>query len=224
MSNNRKLVMSAALALSLIGSGCVARAHVGAIVRGPDIVFHEPPPLVAIEPGIWVVEDYPTTVYYYDDSYWYYDDRSWYRRSHWDGAWVSAEVHVVPIVVAHRDHHRYVHYRRPAGVTVWHEPKVHARARAEVRAEVRERPRAEVRERPRAEVRKRPRAEIGPRPRGDDRVRVRGDDVSKPPPPRPRAAPPRHHYRAPRPEADRKQGSSKGDAHGSKPKATRKGH
>jgi hypothetical protein len=220
-SAKRKLFVLAAVAC-LLGSGCVARARAGAVVTGPAIEFYEPPPLVAVDAGVWVVEDYPVTVYYHDDAYWYYEGGVWYRRARWDGVWVTADVNVVPTIIVQRDHRRYVHYHRPGRTHVWREPpRGHVRGGAGVRArtridtrplprpggEVRARGRVEVRTpgvrvekrpRPRVDVPRRPPREVYRQRRGDERVRVRGEDRDirqRGPRVRPRRAPPHHPHR-----------------------------
>jgi hypothetical protein len=183
MSYKHKLAMSVALvATCALGTGCVARAGWGATVVAPapvaTVTFNEPPPLVQVEPDVYVVEDYPAPIYFHAGAYWYYEGGVWYERPHWDAPWIRADVRVVPTVIVHRDHHRYVHYRRPRpDVVVYREPHVYVRGRAVIRPEV------DVRVRGRADVRVHGR---------DDRVRVRGEDrrpVRRLPPPRYR----RHH-------------------------------
>jgi hypothetical protein len=108
-------------AIALIGAtaafnaGCVGRASAGAYaeVEAP-VVFVEPPTLVLIDSGVWVVRDYEYSVYYYSDFYWVYRGGVWYRSHAYDRGWATVEVDVVPSFVVHRDHRAYVHYRGSA--------------------------------------------------------------------------------------------------------------
>ncbi|HWM86762.1 MAG TPA: hypothetical protein VNO33_13010 [Kofleriaceae bacterium] len=101
----RTLSLAGALAaLSLAGSGCV----VSGSVRSRAYV--EPPNMVLIEPGVYVVADYDQPVFYNDGYYWLYRDGYWARSYTYDGGWVR--VRSVPYGVRriHRPT-RYVRYR-----------------------------------------------------------------------------------------------------------------
>jgi hypothetical protein len=106
-------------ALALIGAavvgdvGCVART--GAYVEaGPPVVFVEPPTLIEIDAGVWVVRDYDYPVYYFGSSYWVYHGDVWYRSETYDGGWARIDVDIVPTVIVRRNHSAYVHYRGSA--------------------------------------------------------------------------------------------------------------
>jgi hypothetical protein len=125
----------AVLATALLSAGCVAHAHGRAHGHAyayaeaePPVVFYEPPMLVAIDSGVWVVPRYHTTVYYVDDTYWCHEGGIWYRSSHWEGAWVAVNVSIVPRVIVHRTHSRYVHYEAAPGAEVRRAP-AHATVR-----------------------------------------------------------------------------------------------
>ena len=105
-------VMIGAAALS---AGCVAHAQAGVNAEAePPVVFTEPPTLVAVDGGVWVVRDSDYATYYVDDYYWVYRGGIWYRSHAYDGGWVVAEVGVVPTVIVHRDPAVYVHFRGEA--------------------------------------------------------------------------------------------------------------
>ena len=107
------LALVGATALSNVG--CVAHAHAGAYVEAEaPVVFVEPPTLIEIDSGVWVVRDYDYPVYYVGDAYWVYRDDVWYRSNTYDGGWARIDVNIVPSVVVHRDHSAYVHYRGAA--------------------------------------------------------------------------------------------------------------
>jgi hypothetical protein len=96
-------------------AGCVAYAHAGASadVEAP-VTFAEPPTLVAVDGGVWVVQDSDYPVYYVDDSYWVFRDGTWYRSRSYEGGWVTVEVTAIPTVIVNRHHAEYVHYRGAA--------------------------------------------------------------------------------------------------------------
>jgi hypothetical protein len=94
-------------ALALSATGCApAEVRVSAAVTTPRLVW--------IGPGIWVVEDYPWSVYYHDGFYWMYRDGLWYRSDYYSDGYVRIGIRVVPVSVVriHRPH-RYVRYRAP---------------------------------------------------------------------------------------------------------------
>lgn len=92
--------------------GCTAHAYGEA--ESPPPAFEQPPTLVEVEPGIWVVRDYDYPVYYVGDAYWVYRDGVWYRSDAYDRGFTRTDVRVVPRVIVHRDHHAYAHYRGAA--------------------------------------------------------------------------------------------------------------
>jgi hypothetical protein len=92
--------------------GCTAHAYGEA--ESPPPAFEQPPTLVEVEPGIWVVRDYDYPVYYVGDAYWVYRDGVWYRSDAYDHGFTRMDVRVVPRVIVHRNHYTYVHYRGAA--------------------------------------------------------------------------------------------------------------
>jgi hypothetical protein len=80
----------------------------------PPVVYTDPPVLVTIDPGVWVVRDSDYPVYQYNDEYWAYRDNVWYRSPSYDRGWVRSEVNVVPPTIAHRNHSEYVHFHGTA--------------------------------------------------------------------------------------------------------------
>ncbi len=89
--------------------GCVTHAYGEA--ESPPPAFEQPPTLVEVEPGVWVVRDYDYPVYYVGDAYWVYRDGVWYRSDAYDRGFTRMDVRVVPRVIVHRNHYAYVHYR-----------------------------------------------------------------------------------------------------------------
>src|SRR5262245_16565382 len=66
--------------------------------------------LALVEPGVWVVADYPHAVYFVDDAYWWWSDGVWYRSRRYDGGWVRVGLDVVPVRVRGLDHKKYRYY------------------------------------------------------------------------------------------------------------------
>jgi hypothetical protein len=98
------------------GIGCVAHAQAtGFADTEAPVVFTEPPTLVEVDgESFWVVRDCDQSVYYVDGYYWVYRGEKWHRARSYDAGWTVVEVTVVPAVIVHRDHYRYVHYHGAA--------------------------------------------------------------------------------------------------------------
>ena len=99
------------LAATVGASGCVVRAQTSARVAPP------PPPaarvsVVAVQPGVWVVEDYHQPVFFSNNVYWMWDGAYWYQTPVWGGGWNRVTVSAVPVTVRRIDRpRRYVRYR-----------------------------------------------------------------------------------------------------------------
>jgi hypothetical protein len=107
--------------LALLNAGCAAEAQTHAYVAEP-VAYYEPPPLIMVEPGIYVLRDSAIPVYYMHGSYWSYSDGIWYRAGRWRDPWVRVGIHGIPPGIAHRDHHRYVRYHGHPHSYVYREP------------------------------------------------------------------------------------------------------
>jgi hypothetical protein len=114
----RSLSLAGALvALSVAGSGCV----VSGSVRSSAYVEPEPPDMVLIEPGVYVLADYDRPVFYSHGYYWLYSDGYWLRSYSYGSGYVR--VRSVPYGVRriHRPH-RYVRYRPTARARYYRAP------------------------------------------------------------------------------------------------------
>jgi hypothetical protein len=70
------------------------------------------PALVEISPGVWIVEDYPTAVYYADGYYWRYEGGVWYRSDWYESGFARVDIGFVPrIVIGSYRPHVHVRYR-----------------------------------------------------------------------------------------------------------------
>lgn len=102
----KALILSIAISAGGIAtSGCVGSAEVA--VQTPRLVW--------VSPGIWVVEDYPHAVYYYDGFYWRVTDGVWYRSDWYTGGFLRVRVTPRAVVRVHQPR-RYRRYRPRANV------------------------------------------------------------------------------------------------------------
>ncbi len=125
------------------------------------------PDLVEAVPGVQVVADYDTPVFFNSGLYWRFNDGGWYSSSVYTGGWaLNASP---PSVIVHIDRpERFVHYRpsgyvarrQPAPQREWHPAPVRADVRVDPHAAVRVEPHAEVHVDPHAAVRVEPHAEV----------------------------------------------------------------
>lgn len=108
MNTIKPLVLAFALAAGSFagGSGCY--------VGGEVVATAETPRMVWVGDGIWVLEDWPYSVYYYDNFYWRYIDGYWYRSAWYDSGFVRVSVWPRTLVRVHRSG-SYRYYRAPRG-------------------------------------------------------------------------------------------------------------
>ena len=120
MRATKLLIGTALVTLTALGCGVRARAYpyTRAVIGydEPWIAFREPPKLVELEHGLYVVPDHYAAVYYTDACYWRYHQGVWYRATSWNSAWEPVHVDLVPGRIAYRDHLRYVRYRPESAV------------------------------------------------------------------------------------------------------------
>ena len=109
MSLLNKTLFAVVLGAATFGPACApSHVQVGATVS---------PRLALIAPGVWVLEDYPSAVYYADGYYWRYAGGVWYRSDWYEGGFAAIDVGVVPrIVITTYRPHVHVRYRAPAHV------------------------------------------------------------------------------------------------------------
>jgi len=69
------------------------------------------PPLVVVEPGVSVVQDYDEEVFYSDGYYWARQDSRWYRSHDHRRGWTYVDARRVPGPIARSPPGRYRHYR-----------------------------------------------------------------------------------------------------------------
>jgi hypothetical protein len=126
-----RFALRSLLFAGLIGlSGCIAHGHAvaGAELDAPHFVFVEPPMLVAVGPGVWVVHDYRAQIFFVGDAYWHVSGGVWYRADVYDGDWVAVSSIQVPVRIRNIDEARYVHFAGDAGAERKQAPPAHAAA------------------------------------------------------------------------------------------------
>ncbi len=90
--HTRTLVLMAAVA----STTAFAQVQVNIQVPVPTITFSAPPPLVVVQPGIQVVEDYDDEIYFTGGYYWVRRDDRWFRTRDHRGSWVVVDRRGVP--------------------------------------------------------------------------------------------------------------------------------
>jgi hypothetical protein len=102
----KKLICLAAALAPLI-----ANAQIQVVIPLPVIRFEAPPPLVVVQPGVQVVEDYDDEVYFVDNWYWVRRDDHWFRARDHRGGWVVVERNVVPATIISVPRGKYRKYK-----------------------------------------------------------------------------------------------------------------
>jgi hypothetical protein len=109
----RRIIMLSALvtAISLAG-GCYATTS-GGYYSGTVTATTVAPDLVYVSPGVQVIADYDTPIFYSDNYYWRYDGGRWYRSTWYTGGWSYWAAPPYAVTRIERPY-AYRHYR-PAG-------------------------------------------------------------------------------------------------------------
>lgn len=101
-----------AFCLALQALPSPARAQISAQIQ---LSLPVAPPLVVVQPGIQVVQDYDDEVFVYGGGYWLRRGRHWYRAPRPGVAFVLVEPRVVPVALYRLPPGRYVRYHNPPG-------------------------------------------------------------------------------------------------------------
>jgi len=81
-------------------------------VSVPQIRFEVAPPVVEVQPGLFVVHDYEEEVFVVDGQYWTRGgDGRWYRSRDYRGGWAAAPAPAVPPALVRTPRGRYRHYK-----------------------------------------------------------------------------------------------------------------
>lgn len=118
-----RLALSFALALSVLPAAARAQVDVRIQVGLPVA-----PPLLVVQPGIQVVEDWHEEVFFTRGYYWVRRDGYWYRARAPRAAFVYVEPRHVPIGLVRMPPGHYKHWRRAEARAERKEWKEHARA------------------------------------------------------------------------------------------------
>lgn len=102
-----------AFAVALLALAPIARAQIEIRIDLPTIRFEAPPPLVVVQPGVQVVQDYDEEVFYTGGWYWVRRDRGWYRTHDWHGGWTVATPRLVPAAIVRIEPGRYRKFHGP---------------------------------------------------------------------------------------------------------------
>lgn len=104
-STTRVLLVAAFLATA--ASAQVVQVNIGL----PTITFQVPPPLVVVQPGVQVVEDFDDEVFFTDGWYWCRRDGRWFRTKDHRGGWVVVE-RGVPVALVKLPPGKYRKWKR----------------------------------------------------------------------------------------------------------------
>jgi hypothetical protein len=80
-------------------------------VAVPTVRFEVEPPLVLVSPGVVVVRDSDSEVFYANGFYWTSMRGRWYRTRSYRGGWVRMPARRVPYRISRVRHGSYRHYR-----------------------------------------------------------------------------------------------------------------
>src|SRR4051812_9403194 len=94
---------------SLIASPAFAQFRIE--VTAPAIHFEAPPPLVVVQPGVQVVEDYDEEVFFTDGWYWLHRDDRWYHTRDYRGGWAVVAPPYVPARLVRLPPGHYRHWK-----------------------------------------------------------------------------------------------------------------
>lgn len=94
-----------------VASPAFAQVRVEVNFPVPTITFTAPPPMVVVQPGVQVVENYDEEVFFSDNYYWARRDGRWFRTRSHQGGWVVVEPRYVPRAIVVLPPGRYRHYR-----------------------------------------------------------------------------------------------------------------
>lgn len=108
------------LFLCSLYSGLAQAQSLTVQVGFPSIRWEVRPLMVEIAPAMWVVEDSPYEVFYYDGWYWTRQDDRWYRSSDHYGHWREADRASIPVRFYHNHPGHYRHYRDQSRPAVMH--------------------------------------------------------------------------------------------------------
>lgn len=108
-----RALVASIVAWAAVGSAQVVEVKVEIAV--PTIVFPAPPPLVVIQPGVQVVEDFDDEVFFVDGFYWCRREGRWFRAKTHQGGWVVMPASGVPVTLVALPPGQYRKWKRVHG-------------------------------------------------------------------------------------------------------------
>ncbi len=97
------------IVLALFALPSVSEAQVGVQIH---IALPAAPPLVVVQPGIQVVEDFDEEVFYTGGWYWVRRDNGWYRARSPRAGFVYIQPRLVPVGLVRLPPGQYKHWRK----------------------------------------------------------------------------------------------------------------
>lgn len=101
--------------VALLSAPALAQVKVDVQVALPTITFQAPPPLVVVQPGVQVVEDFDEEVFFVDGWYWVRRGDRWFRAKDHRGGWVVVEPRLVPVAIVKLPPGQYRHWKAKPG-------------------------------------------------------------------------------------------------------------
>jgi hypothetical protein len=101
--------------VGLLSAPALAQVKVDVQVALPTITFQAPPPLVVVQPGVQVVEDFDEEVFFVDGWYWVRRGDRWFRAKDHRGGWVVVEPRLVPVAIVKLPPGQYRHWKAKPG-------------------------------------------------------------------------------------------------------------
>jgi len=96
----------------LISVALFAQVQVQVQVAVPNVRFEVAPPVVEVQPGVLVVQDYDEEIFVVGGQYWVRGAGSrWYRARDYRGGWVAVAPQTVPAALVRTPRGRYKHYK-----------------------------------------------------------------------------------------------------------------
>lgn len=97
----------------LISVALFAQVQLQVQVAVPQVRFEVAPPVVQIQPGVSVVQDYDDEVFVVGGLYWVRGgDGRWYRARDYHGGWVAVPPRTVPATLVRMPRGHYRHYKQ----------------------------------------------------------------------------------------------------------------
>ena len=111
------MIKTIALSVFISGSAFAqAQVQVQLNIPLPTITFQAPPPMVVVQPGVQVVQDYDDEVFFVDNWYWHRREGHWFRTRTHTGGWVMVEERAVPRTIYVMPEGRYRRWHGAAPV------------------------------------------------------------------------------------------------------------